>query len=135
MQKKPEETSFRDARKTCLVVAAVSAAVFVFAWYRGGVRTMYVTAAVSAVLIVIGLFTPPIAILFHRGWMRFAHALGWVNSRIILSLVYFLVFVPYKVISRIAGRDPLALRQPQGASYWTKREKTRQAKEGFERLF
>jgi hypothetical protein len=135
VQKPPRKPTFADARKTCLIVAGVLTAVALFSWYRGNGRTMIITASIAGVLAAIGLFVPPLAILFHRGWMRFAHALGWINSRIILSLVYFLVFVPYKIFSRLAGRDPLALRQPRGGSYWTKREKTRQAREGFERLF
>ncbi|MEO7538916.1 MAG: SxtJ family membrane protein, partial [Pyrinomonadaceae bacterium] len=64
-----------------------------------------------------------------------AFALGWVNSRIILTIIYFLVFVPYSIVSRLLGRDVLKRRQPNGTSYWHMREKTRQSKEQFERLF
>jgi len=66
--------------------------------------------------------------------MRFAFALGYVNSRILLTLVYFLIFVPYGLISKLAGRDPLDLRSKR-TSYWHKREVTRQPKARFERLF
>ena len=78
---------------------------------------------------------PGVAKIFHRGWMTFAFALGYVNSRIILTLIFFLVFVPYGIISRVLGRDPLDLRGKNRDSYWHRRENPRQEREQFERLF
>lgn len=42
----------------------------------------------------------------YRVWMRFAMALGWVNTRIILSLIFFLVFLPVGLIMRMFN-DPM----------------------------
>ena len=129
------QVTSREARKTSLIVAAVLAVVSAILWYRGNMKGHFITACIAVILVLIGFFVPPAAKLFHRVWFTIAFALGWVNSRILLTIIYFLVFVPYGLISRIVGRDPLQLRQPKGESYWHKREKTRQAKEQFERLF
>ena len=58
-----------------------------------------------AVGIAAGLVLP--AILFPKGltpiyrlWMRVADALGWVNTRIILSLVFYGLVTPIGVIRR-----------------------------------
>ncbi len=52
-------------------------------------------------LIVAGLLGVP-ALLFpaalspvYRVWMAFANVLGWINTRIILSLIFFAVFLPF----------------------------------------
>ncbi len=66
---------------------------------------------------------------------RLAAALGYVNSRVLLTLMYYLVFTPYGLVSRLSGRDPLRRRAGAGESYWVERKRTRQAREGFERLF
>lgn len=124
-----------EARKTALIVAAVLAVIAIIFWYRERFTVMAVLATIAGLLILIGLFIPPLAILFHRVWMKFAFALGFVNSRILLTLVYFLIFVPYRIISRLAGRDPLDVRAKERESYWHKRKHTRQPKERFERLF
>ena len=129
------QVTSKEARKTSLIVAAVLAIVSTFLFYRGSVRAHFVTACLALLLVLVGLFVPPAAKLFHRVWFTIAFALGWVNSRILLTIIYFLVFVPYGIVSRLAGRDPLGLRQPKSDSYWHKREKTRQSKEQFERLF
>ncbi len=43
-------------------------------------------------------------------WMRFAEVLGWVNTRIILGLVFFCVFSPLGLTLRLFGRDTLQKR-------------------------
>jgi hypothetical protein len=42
----------------------------------------------------------------YKIWMRFAEALGWVNTRIILSVIFFLVFFPFGLILRLFN-DPM----------------------------
>lgn len=128
------ETTVAEARKSTLLVAAAFVVVGLFLWYRGR-TTIPAAAGVAAALLIIAVLVPPLAMLFHRGWMKFAHILGYVNSRILLSIVYFLIFVPYGIISRLFGRDPLDMRGEPRSTYWHKRTKTRQTKEGFERLF
>jgi hypothetical protein len=135
MQKKLENITPRQALKTALIVAGVLVAAAALLWYRGRSTAAAVSAGIAVLLTLIGLFVPPAAIVFHRVWFTIAFALGWVNSRIILTIIYFLVFVPYRLVSRLIGRDVLKRRQSPGPSYWHMREKTRQSKEQFERLF
>ena len=124
-----------EARKTGLLVAVVLVAAAAIFWYRGRLTAAVVAGSIAGLLTLIAVFVPRLAKLFHRGWMRFAFALGYVNSRIILTIIYFLVFVPYGLVSRLFGRDPLQLRGKDSESYWHRRTVTRQTKEQFERLF
>lgn len=125
----------QEARKTALLVAAVSLLAAAFFWYRGRSTAMLVALSISVALGVTGVFIPGLAKLFHRGWMRLAFELGYVNSRILLTVIYFLIFVPYGILSRLLGRDPLDIRTVKRESYWHRRTATRQTKEQFERLF
>ncbi len=135
LKKDPKTVTSGEARKTALIVAVVLTAIGAFLLYRGRTANAWIFGGVALTLVIVGLFVPPLARLFHRVWMWIAVKLGWINSRILLTLVYFLMFVPYKIVSRIVGRDPLFLRHPAGDSYWHKREKTHQEPEQFERLF
>ncbi|MBP7416641.1 MAG: SxtJ family membrane protein [Pyrinomonadaceae bacterium] len=135
LKKDPKLVTRIEARKTALIVAAVLTAIAAFLFYRGRTTNAWIFGGVALTLVIVGLFVPSLAKIFHRVWMWIAVKLGWINSRILLTLVYFLMFVPYKIVSRIVGRDPLNLRQPVGDSYWHKREKTHQEPEQFERLF
>jgi polyferredoxin len=54
----------------------------------------------------------------HRVWMAIGDALGWVNTRIILGLVYYGVMTPMGVVMRLLGRDPMRRRfEPTADSY------------------
>jgi Saxitoxin biosynthesis operon protein SxtJ len=124
-----------QARKTASVVAAVLLLFAAWQLYRGRATAFAVLAGVALLLLLAGLFVPALARRFHVFWMRAAAVLGHVNSRVLLTLMYYGVFAPYGLVSRLAGRDPLRRRGPAQASYWVERERTRQPKEQFERLF
>ena len=124
-----------QARKSALVVAAVLLLIAAWNVYRGRTTVVIIFGSISAALFIAGLFVPVAARAFHVAWMRLAVALGHVNSRVLLTLMYYLVFTPYGLVSRLVGRDPLRRRGKAGESYWTERKRTRQEREQFERLF
>ncbi|HYJ47749.1 MAG TPA: SxtJ family membrane protein [Pyrinomonadaceae bacterium] len=131
---RPEVTN-SEARQSALVVACVLLLIAAWNLYRGRVAVAVVFGSVAGALFLMAWLWPAAARRFHTLWMGLGGALGYVNSRILLSLVFYLIFVPYNLLSRLAGRDPLNRRRAAGESYWTRRETTRQAKEQFERLF
>lgn len=72
---------------------------------------------------------------FYNVWMKFAHALGWVNTKIILSIVYFLIFTPIALFFRLIGKDPMDRRFESVDSYWIKRETKVFDQEDYRRQF
>jgi uncharacterized membrane protein HdeD (DUF308 family) len=130
-----DQVTNAQARKTALVVGGVLLAIAAWNLHRGRMTIVYVFGVIGALLLVAGLVVPPAARAFHKGWMKFAVALGYVNSRVLLTILFYAVFVPYGFISRLAGRDPLGRREGRQQTYWTTRKATRQSAEQFERLF
>jgi hypothetical protein len=124
-----------QARKTALVVAAVLSGIAAWNLYKGRTTVVLVFGGLALALALTGLLIPALARRFHVMWMTLALALGYVNSRVLLSLLFYLLFAPYGFISRLVKRDPLRRRAARGESYWTPRKATRQTREGFERLF
>ena len=124
-----------QARKSALVVAAVLLLIAAWNAYRGRTGVVAVLGTLGGLLVVAGLFVPAAAGAFHKAWMRLAVVLGYVNSRVLLTLTYYGLMMPYGVASGLVGRDPLHRRSPAAESYWTERKATRQAREQFERLF
>jgi len=75
--------------------------------------------AVPSVLIISSaiFFPPALKTPFHL-WMKFGAVLGWINTRIILTLLYFLAILPIAVILKISGKTPLKLKfDPKADSY------------------
>ena len=54
--------------------------------------------------------------------MELRHALGWVNSHIILGLVFIAVLHPIAYIMRLTGYDPLRRRREGEKTYSENRE-------------
>jgi hypothetical protein len=46
----------------------------------------------------------------YRVWMMLAEVLAWVNTRIILLFIYYVVIVPFGAMLRIMGKDPMRLK-------------------------
>jgi hypothetical protein len=61
---------------------------------------------VAGILAGMALIYPASLGPVYKIWMRFAEALGWVNTRIILSLIFFLIFFPFGLIMRLFS-DPM----------------------------
>jgi hypothetical protein len=129
------EVTNAQARKSAFIVAVVLLLLSAWNFYRGRMIVVAVLGGIGVALILMALVLPSLARGFHVLWMKLAGALGYVNSRILLSLVFYLIFFPYNLLARLMRRDPLNRRQAARASYWTPRATTRQSKEQFERLF
>ena len=71
----------------------------------------------------------------YRLWMKFAHVLGWVNTRIILTIVYILVMTPLALIFKVIGKDPMNRKLGPETSYWIKRELNAFDRDRYRRQF
>ncbi|MEC8267581.1 MAG: SxtJ family membrane protein, partial [Pseudomonadota bacterium] len=64
---------------------------------------------VAAVLFtVLALLAPNALTPFYRGWMRFGLIAGFINTRMIMFLLYYALFVPTGLVMKLFGRDALA---------------------------
>lgn len=112
--------AYRAERDFGVAVGAVSALLGAWWLYRDkfpGVRPYFLGAGVA--LVLFGLAAPRALVWPNRAWMALAEALGFVTTRVVLALVYFLVVTPIGVCKRLTGWDPLSRRGPRGAgSYW-----------------
>ena len=129
-----EAFTVAQARKSTLVVAGVLTAMAAWQVYRGRPTAVLIMGGLVVVLLVCAAI-PVAATFFHKWWMTLAGVLGYVNSRIILSALFFLIMTPVGVVVRLVGHDPLTRRQGKQASYWHRRAATRQSREGYERSF
>ena len=72
----------------------------------------------AAVLWVAALAWPRSLTLLHRGWTRLGHALGWFNTRVILTLIFMIVITPFSFVMWVFGRDRMKRGfDPKGETY------------------
>ena len=57
---------------------------------------------------------------FKQRWMTFVHALGRVQTAILLFLIYVLVIGPVSLLLRLSRRgDLLQIEKPAGGTTWS----------------
>jgi len=58
-------------------------------------------------LLILGILRPHLLFYPYQAWMKIGLALGWINSHIVLGLVFLLVLQPISLIMKLFGYDPL----------------------------
>ncbi len=89
-------------------------------WPLHAPQVYWLTAA--GVSLALGLFLPRVLAPLNRLWMAIGHALGWVNSKIILGFIFFIVVTPTALLMKALGRDLLSRRLRHSGSYWVQRD-------------
>ena len=82
--------------------------------------------------LILGLTAPRLLKYPYKIWMALGHALGWINSHIILGLVFILVLQPIAYIMRLTGYDPLRRRRIGETTY---RENCKDHRTDLTRIF
>ena len=75
------------------------------------------TLWITIPFLIIGILKPSLLFYPYKGWMALGLALGWINSRIILGLVFLLVLQPIALIMKFVGYDPLKTKKRNESSY------------------
>ncbi len=125
---RPGERSFG------LSVGGVLAAIAAFGVWRGRIGRADAIGAVALFLIVAALVRPAVLSRPSAWWARFGHALGWFNSRVLLTLMFIVIFIPAGWIGRLFGNDPLDRRRGRG-SRWSAYPKRFTDRKHFERSY
>lgn len=81
------------------------------------------TLWISIPIIFLGILNPSKLLKPYKLWMKIGYALGWINSRIILFMVFILVLNPIALIMKFFRYDPLRERKSNARSYTEERDK------------
>ena len=82
--------------------------------------------------LLIGLTSPRLLYYPYNFWMKLGLTLSWVNSRVMLCLVYVIVLLPIAFVMRLTGYDPLRTKRNGEKTF---REKRKIHQTDFTRIF
>ena len=111
----------RDLRKFGLMVGGVFFGLGAYLLWRkswdSGLGAVFLVAGTG--MILFGLAIPGHLRPAYRAWMAFAHVLGWINTRILLGLIFYLGFTVARAGLWLARKDPMHRRPDRRVStYW-----------------
>jgi len=112
-----KEATEKELRNFGLLVGAVFGLIACWPIFSGNPLRIWATV-VFMLLIGPAIIKPVLLQSAHRCWMTVGSALGWVNTRVILAILYFMAVMPVGLLLRLFGRTPLKLHfDPSATSY------------------
>jgi hypothetical protein len=94
------------------------------------------TAIISGIFLVFAFIAPTVLKPIYIFWMGLAHTLGYINTRLILFILFYIIFTPIGICIRLCGGDLLSKKiAKNAASYWIKKENRPFKASDYERQF
>lgn len=112
------QPTIKDLRSFGLLMGGVFLIVAVWPLVIHGESLRVWAGLIAAVFGAMGVLFPKGLRPLHHVWMKIGEKLGWINSRIILSLLFFGMFTPMAFVMGLFGKRPLQLGyDPKANSY------------------
>lgn len=127
-----DTSSKKEQRKFGLVMAvAISVLGLVRYAFHGFAQFPLWFFMVAAIFALLGLIAPRALRPVLAGWIKFAIALNWLMTRVLLGIAFFLMITPVRFIIHFFGEDPLKRKWlPDAPTYW---EEPEEQPEDFDR--
>jgi len=92
--------------------------------------------SIGGLLIIAAIVAPKLLLPLQKIWMSLAVILGFIMTRVILLVLFYLILTPIGLIARIFGKDFLDLKlNKDKVSYWNLRQGKNYEKLDTERQF
>ena len=125
----------KDLGKFGLTVGIVLVMISVLLFYFGKPSAIYFMA-VGVVLILTGLIYPLVLKPINKVWMGLAILIGFVMSRVILTLFFYFVLTPISFLAKKFGKKFIDLKYDKSSdTYWEKRSIIHKKPIDYERQF
>jgi Saxitoxin biosynthesis operon protein SxtJ len=128
----PNETTNKQLRSFGFTVGGIFALIGFWPLVIRAEDPRWWALVVAGCLLLPAVVFPRSLIWVHKGWMAIGHVLGWINTRIILGIVFYVIVTPIGIFRRWLGKDPMGrqvrpdldsyrvIRKPRPASHLTK---------------
>ena len=97
----------KDLRNFGLLVGGVMSGIGLWPMLRYGESPHIWVVGLGGMLMVLGGLLPQTLGPIHKGWMWIGHCLGWINTRILLGIVFYGLITPIGIIYRVMGKDTM----------------------------
>jgi len=125
----------KDLRKFGLTVGGVLLLIAALLLYFEKPSAPYF-GVIGGILFLAGILIPQILKPLNKIWMGLAVVLGFFMSRLILTILFYLVLTPIAFIAKIVGKKFLILKYDKSANtYWEKRTDIQKITVDYERQF
>ena len=97
----------KELRQFGLLVGAVFTVMGLWPLVFRGEPLRLWAIGIGGLLIACGGILPQLLAPIHKGWMWVGHILGWINTRILLGIVFYALVTPMGLVFRLMGKDTM----------------------------
>ena len=113
-----EETTNQQLRSFGFTVGGIFALIAFWPLIIRGDEPRWWAAGAAGCLLLPAAVLPRSLTWIYKGWMLLGHVLGWINTRIILGFIFYVLVTPTGIVRRWLGKDPMGRRlRPDLDSY------------------
>jgi len=94
-----------------------------------------IIAIIGGGFICLGIIIPITLKPIYLLWMTFAVVLGWIMTRVVLSILFYFIITPIGIITRLFGEDFLDLKKSNSESFWNDRDHNFEKNQNYEKQF
>ena len=124
-----------DLKKFGITVGSVLCLFAILLFWKQKDSSIYFSI-IGGLLILTGLIKPAILKPLNKAWMTLAILMGWVMTRVILIILFYIVLTPTAFFAKIFKKQFLDLEIDKSKnSYWEIREKKDFSPEDYEKQF
>lgn len=124
-----------ELRKFGLTIGIFLLVIAAFLFWKQRPSFLYF-AYIGGGFALLGLAVPILLKPIYKVWMSFAVVMGFIMTRVILTVLYFGMFTPIALLTKLLGKDLLEERwDKNAATYWVKRPATKFDPKSAENMF
>jgi hypothetical protein len=97
----------KELRQFGLLVGAVFTVIGLWPLVFRGEPLRLWALGLGGLLIACGGMLPHVLRPIHTGWMWGGHIMGWINTRILLGIVFYVLVTPIGLVFRLMGKDTM----------------------------
>ncbi len=110
--------TIKELRQFAFIMAAMILFLFTFFFpWLYGMGFSYIPFIISALFAGTALIAPKVLGPVYFLWMKFAHIIGLINSKILLFIIFYLMIAPMGLAARLIGFNPMK-RKDKSESYY-----------------
>ena len=129
------EIELPSNRKLGFFFTAVFTFISLYFFYQASNQIASIFLIIATVFLAMTLFKAEGLLPLNKLWMRFGLLLGMIISPIVLGILFFGLFTPISLVTRLFGRDELRLKLAKRESHWKKRSVDQIQTETFKNQF
>ena len=93
--------------------------------YLLGHNLRFWTLFIGIPFLIFTILKPYKLSFLYKKWIYLGNLLGWLNSRIILGIIFFTILIPISFLMKIFGYDPLKMKKLNVISYRVNKDKNK----------